>query len=330
MTLANSFAAAADDNPIAKLSGLLKAAGDPLRLDILRLLGQSSLGVMELAEVFAMRQSGMSHHLKVLWQAGLVETRREGNAAFYRRRLPCVDDLAYNLHGQLLETLDAQPLEAALEAGLERIQDLRALQSRDFFSRFVEVFAERQDLIAEHELYDDAAWEMLQRAKPLGGEKALEVGPGAGHFLVRLARHFNRVQGLDCSQELLSKVGELTRAQVLDNIELTVGLWPKVTLDSGYDLVAFNMVLHHLPAPARCVARAAELLANDGVLLITELCRHEQDWVSDSCGDLWQGFDEAELADWAARAGLEPLESQFLAQKNGFQIQILSFRKKPL
>ena len=57
-----------------------KAAGDNLRLSILKLLGQGSFGVMELCEVFGIKQSGMSHHLKVLSQAGLVTTRREGNS----------------------------------------------------------------------------------------------------------------------------------------------------------------------------------------------------------------------------------------------------------
>lgn len=44
--------------------------------------------MLELAQIFDVGQSGMSHHLKVLAQAELVATRREGNAIFYRRALP--------------------------------------------------------------------------------------------------------------------------------------------------------------------------------------------------------------------------------------------------
>ena len=40
------------------------------------------------------------------------------------------------------------------------------------------------------------------------------------------------------------------------------------------------------------------------------------------CGDQWLGFEPAELERWATLASLEPAESLFLAQKNGFQIQI--------
>ena len=63
------------------LAGFLKAAGDPLRLQVLQVLGQNSFGVLELCDIMAMKQSGMSHHLKVLAQGGLVEKRREGNSA---------------------------------------------------------------------------------------------------------------------------------------------------------------------------------------------------------------------------------------------------------
>ena len=86
-----------------ELAALCKAGGDPLRLNVLRALANDSFGVLELAQIFAIGQSGMSHHLKVLAQAGLVATRREGNAVFYRRALPHGELLGGTLHGALLD-----------------------------------------------------------------------------------------------------------------------------------------------------------------------------------------------------------------------------------
>ena len=60
-----------------ELAALCKAGGDPLRLNVLRALTNDSFGVLELAQIFAIGQSGISHHLKVLAQADLVATRRE-------------------------------------------------------------------------------------------------------------------------------------------------------------------------------------------------------------------------------------------------------------
>ena len=48
------------------LAPIYKASGDPLRLEILRVLRRDTFGVLELSQMFDMRQSGMSHHLKVL------------------------------------------------------------------------------------------------------------------------------------------------------------------------------------------------------------------------------------------------------------------------
>lgn len=70
-----------------ELAALCKAGGDPLRLNVLRALANDSFGVLELAQIFGIGQSGMSHHLKVLAQADLVATRREGNAIFIA--VPC-------------------------------------------------------------------------------------------------------------------------------------------------------------------------------------------------------------------------------------------------
>ena len=56
------------------ITALCKAAGDPLRMQVLKVLQQNAYGVLELCQVFDIRQSAMSHHLKILANAGLVAT----------------------------------------------------------------------------------------------------------------------------------------------------------------------------------------------------------------------------------------------------------------
>ena len=80
------------EQSLSNLSSLLKACADELRLEVLRALKTDSYGVLELCEIFSSKQSGMSHHLKVLATHGLVATRREGNSIFYYRPLPQDDD----------------------------------------------------------------------------------------------------------------------------------------------------------------------------------------------------------------------------------------------
>src|SRR4051812_32595799 len=69
------------------LAAMCKAAAEPLRLDIMRVLSKDSFGVQELASILSVPQPGMSHHLKILFKSGLLVTRRQGNSIFYRRAL---------------------------------------------------------------------------------------------------------------------------------------------------------------------------------------------------------------------------------------------------
>ena len=69
---------------LSDYAAFFKAISDPTRLTVLQLLGSSAYGVLELSEMLDVKQSGMSHHLKVLSKAGWVDSRREGNSIYYR------------------------------------------------------------------------------------------------------------------------------------------------------------------------------------------------------------------------------------------------------
>jgi ArsR family transcriptional regulator len=143
----NLRASQLDFEPADELAALCKAGGDPLRLNILRALCNDSFGVLELAQIFAIGQSGMSHHLKVLAQAGLVATRREGNAIFYRRALAQGGLPGGALHAALLEEVDGLHLPDEVQARVETVHAQRAEASRAFFARTAANFRAQQDLM---------------------------------------------------------------------------------------------------------------------------------------------------------------------------------------
>lgn len=62
----------------------LKALSDPTRLRIVLLLVKEELCVCELETVLAVEQSRLSHALRALSNAGLIEERREGRWIFYK------------------------------------------------------------------------------------------------------------------------------------------------------------------------------------------------------------------------------------------------------
>ncbi len=69
------------------LAGMFKALGDPVRLRLLSLVACSAGGeacVCDLTAPFALSQPTISHHLKVLREAGLLDCERRGTWVWYR------------------------------------------------------------------------------------------------------------------------------------------------------------------------------------------------------------------------------------------------------
>ncbi|MHA7815886.1 MAG: ArsR/SmtB family transcription factor [Pseudohaliea sp.] len=314
------------DAALADLAAACKACADPLRLRVLRALHNDSLAVSELCDLLAMRQPALSHHLKVLARAGLVTSRREGTSIFYRRSDLLAPSGGGAVAAALLAELDALPLPPAMEQGLAQLQQAREKNSRDFFRLNAHKFREQQDLIASYGQYADTVAELLEEAPLARRALALEIGPGDGRFLARLAPRFTRVVALDNAVEMLAASRATAAGSGLGNVDFILGDTGSPALAGiKADCIVINMVLHHTPDPARVLADAAAHLAPGGVIAVTDLCRHHQGWARENCGDLWLGFEPEQLTAWAVEAGLGDLASSFLAQRNGFQIQVRLF-----
>ena len=156
----NEFDASTATPDIVALEQILKASSDALRLRILQVLQHDAYGVLELCSLFAVKQSAMSHHLKVLANAELVSTRREGNTIFYRRAIPAACQNS-DLLNQLFVTLDAIPHEDELRSAMESAQEERVKRSQQFFAENAERFNAQQELITHFDDYRDSLIEVL-------------------------------------------------------------------------------------------------------------------------------------------------------------------------
>ncbi|GGY85181.1 ArsR family transcriptional regulator [Cellvibrio zantedeschiae] len=310
------------------LPNLLKAAGDGFRLEILRVLAQDSFGVLELCRIFNAKQSGMSHHLKVLTSAGLLSTRREGNSIFYRRSYLVPDSPLASLQQALFASIDQLPITESVQTQLRELEQERSLASQQFFAENAHKFREQQDLIASYPVYAEHMTQLLNNTPLKNWTLALEVGPGEGEFLPVLAQKFSQVVALDSSAEMLQKSKEFSQKQNLRSMEFIHGdthvLAEKKVLA---DCIVVNMVLHHTHSPADIFQDLSKALAPGGALLICDLCRHEQAWAKEACGDLWQGFEPQDFSRWATAANLNEGQSVYFALRNGFQIQLRQFFK---
>lgn len=73
---------------------LLRVLADPLRLRIVTLLARETLCTTHLVAETGARQTNLSNHLKVLREAGLVETEPCGRFTYYRLRPEALEGLA--------------------------------------------------------------------------------------------------------------------------------------------------------------------------------------------------------------------------------------------
>jgi ArsR family transcriptional regulator len=315
-----------ESTDISAIAALCKAAGDPLRMQILKVLQQNAYGVLELCEIFNIQQAAMSHHLKVLANASLVAKRREGTSIFYRRSDLNSDIRLQALQTSLFNTIDKAQLEEIYTDRLHAINQARCQASVAFFNENVHRFEENQDLIASWSDYGESIEDFLSK-HVVGRKPALEVGPGYGHFLTSLSHQFQHVVAVDNAQEMLDQCTLRASSQGLRNIEFIFGNTRCSALRNQlFDFISLNMVLHHNPNPASIFYDCAQLLQPHGSLVVTDLCAHDQEWTKKSCGDLWLGFEPESLSRWAEASGLIQGKSLYLTQRNGFRIQLRQFK----
>jgi len=85
------------------LAETFKVLSDPTRLKILYALSLTELCVCDLSALLGMRESAVSHHLRLLRALKLVRYRKEGRMAYY--------------------SLDDEHIEQLLQQGLEHVQE---------------------------------------------------------------------------------------------------------------------------------------------------------------------------------------------------------------
>ena len=72
-----------DDTTSLRLAEIFKVLGDPTRIKLLALLSASEMCVCDIADALGMKQSAISHQLRVLRGARLVKFRKDGKEAWY-------------------------------------------------------------------------------------------------------------------------------------------------------------------------------------------------------------------------------------------------------
>jgi len=102
-----------------------KALADPRRFEIFQTVAaESECGCVRLRDRFDVTQPTISHHLKELTAAGLVESRREGQFVYYRARPDALRAYLDEV-GRRVPCVGARPLARATRGAAPRRQEQR-------------------------------------------------------------------------------------------------------------------------------------------------------------------------------------------------------------
>src|SRR5690349_13133242 len=104
-------------------SALYRLLGDEARLRLLRVLRKERLNVTELTGILGLAQSGVSRHLGLLKDAGLVVEERDAGYTYYRVPEGAAQDGNATIWAALDEQFDSAQADAAVRADEARLQE---------------------------------------------------------------------------------------------------------------------------------------------------------------------------------------------------------------
>jgi ArsR family transcriptional regulator len=302
-------------------SPLFRLLGDDARLRILRLLAAERLNVSELTGILGLAQSGVSRHLGMLKDAGLIAEQREGIYTWYRLA-PSLQQ-ADNGFGRLWPLLQAHFEQTAGtadgRADTARLEEVRRLRKENFEQHSGPDARERQ-------LVPGRSWAAWARALGhlLPAWRVADLGCGDGYLTIEASRWASRVVAIDRSRPVLERARALARRRGVRNITWRQGELERVPLrDGSVDLAILSQALHHAADPAAAAAEAARIVAPGGRVLVLDLREHDQEWVTSRLGDRWRGFSDATLARLLKQAGLSDVTVTVGARRAGDPFTVL-------
>ncbi|MCB1189495.1 MAG: metalloregulator ArsR/SmtB family transcription factor [Leptospiraceae bacterium] len=299
----------------------LKAVSDEVRLRILNILLNGTLNVNEVQEVLKMGQSRVSRHLKILENADLIVSQREGTWIYYK--LKESPTFGYGLLQYLFSCKNEIPYGERDKSNTLNILQKRQESSNRFFNQIGKNWEKIQNNVLNPEVYRDRILSLLPETVKL----SIDLGCGPGGLIPFLLTKSEKVIGVDVSQKMLteakSKFQEDPRVEIIEsNIE-------HLPLSEEIANVAIaSMVLHHVSNPLLVMNEVYRVLQSEGLLFIIELKKHNQEFMRDNFSDLWLGFQESTLTEWLKTAGFSVLDQIELNTFSIFQIIIIKAIKK--
>ena len=299
---------------------MYRLLGDEARLRLLRVLRRERLNVTELTGILGLAQSGVSRHLGLLKEAGLVVEERDAGYSYYRAAAAADGASPAGLWSVLDGQFDSADGDAAVRADEARLQEVLRVRKENFDTHGG---ADTRDA---RQLVPGRSWAAWSRALGLlmPPIRVADLGCGEGYLTIEAARWAAQVIAVDRSDVVLDRAKSLARRRRVSNVVWKRGELEKLPLKDGIvDVALLSQALHHAASPARAVAEAARITVPGGRVLILDLREHREEWVRAKLGDRTLGFNAGELKRMLMTAGLRDVKVGVGASKTGDPFTVL-------
>ncbi len=309
--------------------GLLRAAAEPTRLRILRLLLNGEFNVKDLTQLLGQSQPRVSRHIRLLAEAGLIERCQEGSWVFVRAASEAAIREFVATALSMIAPDDPQILRDGERA--EQIRAGRAALAQAYFDGNAAEWDRIRSLhVAERDVEDaildalgDGPYDLL-----------VDLGTGTGRILELAHDRAQRLIGIDTNREML----KCARVR-LDNAGLgkcSVRLGDIYNLpfpEASADAVLIHQVLHFLDNPKAALAEAVRVLKPNGRLAVIDFAPHDLEFLREEHAHVRLGFAANEISAWLSEYGIGPASYRELhakeAQDNALTVAIWSGLKAP-
>jgi len=279
---------------------VLKAAAEPTRLRILRLLLSGELNVKDLTQLLGQSQPRVSRHIRLLAEAGLIERYQEGSWVFVRGSGdPAIREFV-NKALEMIEGNDPQILRDG-----ERADQIRAKRAALAQAYFDENAAEWDRIRSLHVAERDVEGAILEALGPGPFDLLLDLGTGTGRILELTSARAKQLIGIDANREML----KCARVRI-DKVGLTnctvrlADIYNLPFPESSADAVLVHQVLHFLDNPKAALAEAARVLKPGGRLAIIDFAPHNLEFLREEHAHVRLGFALGEIAAWLGECGV--------------------------
>ncbi len=143
-------------------------------------------------------------------------------------------------------------------------------------------------------------------AKAEAGMTAADIGAGTGFITSGLIVKNLNVIAIDQSNQMLEQL----KQNLSNHSRLTCHQGKSENLpidDNSVDLVFANMYLHHVENPSISINEMVRILKHGGKIIITDLDKHEHDFLVTEQHDRWMGFAREDIHNWFIESGLQQI-----------------------